>query len=157
MVIEVALYQPDMPQNVGSIIRTSVAFGYKVHIIMPTGFVFSDHKLQRAGMDYINRANIVKHKSFEDFQNSESVKNANRIVLMTTKGAKPLQEFKFQDGDLLLFGRESAGVPENVHKFADERIFIPMIQGERSINLAQSVAISAYTAMSELGIRADKL
>ncbi|MCP4355318.1 MAG: tRNA (cytidine(34)-2'-O)-methyltransferase [Proteobacteria bacterium] len=157
MAIQIALYQPDMPQNVGSIIRTSVAFGYKVHIIMPTGFIFSSQKLQRAGMDYINRADIIKHKSFTDFQNSKSVKNANRIVLLTTKGAKPIQDFEFQDGDLLLFGRESAGVPDDVHNFANERVFIPMVQGERSINLAQSVAISAFAAMSGLGIRADKI
>jgi len=155
MSIEIALYQPDMPQNVGSIIRTSVAFGYKVNIIMPTGFVFSSQKLQRAGMDYIQRADIEKHKSFDDFKESESVKKANRVILLTTKGAKPIQDFKFEDGDLLLFGRESAGVPEGVHEFADEKVFIPMKAGERSINLAQSVAISAYAAMSDIGIRGD--
>lgn len=156
MTIEIALYQPDMPQNVGSIIRTSVAFGYRVHIIMPTGFVFSDNKLQRAGMDYIQRADVVKHKSFEDFKNSEYVKKVNRIVLMTTKGAEPMQEFNFEDGDLLLFGRESAGVPDDVHDFSDKRVFIPMVKGERSINLAQSVAISAFQAMSQLSIRPDQ-
>jgi tRNA (cytidine/uridine-2'-O-)-methyltransferase len=155
MAIQIALYQPDMPQNVGSIIRTSVAFDYTVHIIMPTGFVFNEQKMRRAGMDYLDRACIVKHNSFEDFVNSDYVKNSNRIVLMTTKGAKPLQEFTFENNDILLFGRESAGVPDDVHNWSDERVFIPMKQGERSINLAQSVAITAFRAISDLNIRVD--
>lgn len=152
MTIQIALYQPDMPQNVGSILRTSVAFNYTVHIIMPTGFVFNEQKMRRAGMDYLDRASIVKHKSFEDFKNAVE---GSRIVLMTTKGAGPLQDFTFENGDILLFGRESAGVPDDVHNWSDERVFIPMMQGERSINLAQSVAISAFRAMSDLNIRVD--
>lgn len=156
MTIQIALYQPDMPQNVGSILRTSVAFDYKVHIIMPTGFVFNEQKMQRAGMDYLDRADYVKHKSFEDFKNSDAIKGANRVVLMTTKGAEPLQDFEFKDGDVILFGRESAGVPDDVHNWCDERVFIPMKRGERSINLAQSVAIAAFRAISDLNIRVDK-
>lgn len=157
MAIQIALFQPDMAQNVGSIIRTSVAFDYVVHIIMPTGFVFNESKMRRSGMDYIDRANIVKHKSFEDFKNSDYVKKANRVVLLTTKGAAPLFDFKFQDEDILLFGRESAGVPQEVHQWVNERTYIPMKKGERSINLAQSVAVAAFKAMSDLNIRIDKL
>tara|TARA_Y100001960_G_scaffold250277_1_gene266542 strand:- start:11649 stop:12110 length:462 start_codon:yes stop_codon:yes gene_type:complete len=153
MTIEIALYQPDMPQNVGSILRTSVAFDYTVHIIMPTGFVFNEQKMRRAGMDYLDRASIVKHKSFEDFKQYVEGK---RVVLMTTKGAEPLQHFTFEDGDVLLFGRESAGVPDDVHEWSDERVFIPMKKGERSINLAQSVAIAGFRALSDLDIRVDQ-
>jgi tRNA (cytidine/uridine-2'-O-)-methyltransferase len=146
MAINVVLYQTDIAQNVGSIIRTSVAFGVNVHIVEPLGFVWDEPKMRRAGMDYLDRAKLTRHKSWQMFLENEQ---PERLVLLTTKGAVPLDDFAPKDGDYYVFGRESAGVPDDVHARADERVLIPMVAGERSINIAQSVAITMYNALSK--------
>jgi tRNA (cytidine/uridine-2'-O-)-methyltransferase len=145
MNLSIALYQPDMPQNVGSILRTATVFGLKVHIIRPTGFIWNEAKMRRAGMDYLNRADYQLHDSWEAFFASPP----GRLVLMTTKGSSPITAFTFNPGDCLLFGRESAGVPENVHQAVPHRVRIPMVPGERSINLAQTVAIASFEALRQ--------
>lgn len=147
MTISIALYQPDMPQNVGSILRTATVFGLKVHIIRPTGFIWNEAKMRRAGMDYLDRADYQMHDSWEAF----AANPPGRLVLMTTKGSTLITEFTFQNGDCLLFGRESAGVPEAVHEAVPQRVRIPMIAGERSINLAQTVAIASFEAIRQTG------
>lgn len=145
---EIALYQPDIAQNVGTIVRTAVALGMPVHVMEPMGFVWDEPKMRRAGMDYLDRANITRHKSYTNFY--EQVKaQGKRIVLLTTKGATPIQDFKFQANDVLLFGRESAGVPDDVHNQADARVVIPMVTGERSMNLAITCGITAYEALKQ--------
>jgi len=147
--ISVALYQPDIAQNVGSILRTAVAFGVEVHLIEPMGFVWNEQKMRRAGMDYLERARVTRHASWQAFTASA---HYQRLVLLTTKGATPLQQFTPQDGDCYLFGSEGAGVPEEVHQQVDERIVIPMVAGERSINLAQSCGITLFNVMRDLAI-----
>ncbi len=145
---EIALYQPDIAQNVGTIVRTAVALGMPVHVMEPMGFVWDEPKMRRAGMDYLDRANITRHKSYTNFY--EQVKaQGKRIVLLTTKGATPIQDFEFQANDVLLFGRESAGVPGDVHNQADARVVIPMVAGERSMNLAITCGITAYEALKQ--------
>lgn len=147
MTISIALYQPDMPQNVGSILRTATVFGLKVHIIRPTGFIWHEAKMKRAGMDYLDRADYQMHDSWEAF----TATPPGRLVLMTTKGSRLITDFTFQAGDCLLFGRESAGVPDEVHNAVPARVRIPMVAGERSINLAQTVAIASFEALRQTG------
>lgn len=147
MNLSIALYQPDMPQNVGSILRTATVFGLKVHIIRPTGFIWNEAKMRRAGMDYLDRADYQLHDSWEAF----IAQPPGRLVLMTTKGSTSITEFTFTSGDCLLFGRESAGVPDEVHNVVPQRVRIPMVAGERSINLAQTVAIASFEAMRQTG------
>ena len=142
----IVLYQPDIAQNVGAIIRTAVCFGLEVHLIEPMGFAWNEPKMQRAGMDYLERAQITRHKSWQDFL---AVKDAARLVALTTKGSTSLENFTFRQDDYLLFGRESAGLPEEVHAKANARVRIPMAEGERSMNLAQSCAIVSFEAMRQ--------
>jgi tRNA (cytidine/uridine-2'-O-)-methyltransferase len=147
MTISIALYQPDMPQNVGSILRTATVFGLKVHIIRPTGFIWNEAKMKRAGMDYLDRADYQLYDSWEAFMAAPP----GRLILMTTKGSMPITQFTFEKGDCLLFGRESAGVPDEVHAAVPMRVRIPMVAGERSINLAQTVAIASFEALRQTG------
>lgn len=146
--LNIVLYQPDIAQNVGSIIRTCVVFGVRIHLIEPMGFIWDAAKMKRSGMDYIERADIIRHKSFEHFLETEQPK---RLGLLTTKGSSYLSAYIPQNGDYLMFGRESAGVPEHVHAQADVRFKIPMVKGERSLNLAQTCAIVMYDTLSKLG------
>lgn len=147
MNISLALYQPDMPQNVGSILRTATVFGLKVHIIRPTGFIWNEAKMRRAGMDYLDRAQYQLHDSWDNFITAPS----GRLVLMSTQGSLPLAQFTFEPHDCLVFGRESAGVPNTIHQAIPHRVRIPMVKGERSINLAQTVAIASFEAMRQTG------
>ena len=135
---KIALFEPDIPQNTAAIIRTCSCLGAKLEIIEPCGFLLSDKRFKRVVMDYMNEKEIKFYKSTDDF--FESKKN-QRIVLMTTKASLPYTEFEFDKNDTILFGRESAGVPDNIHKIVKDRLKIPMKNSMRSLNIASSVAI----------------
>tara|TARA_X000001036_G_scaffold378699_1_gene369177 strand:- start:57 stop:509 length:453 start_codon:yes stop_codon:yes gene_type:complete len=138
--MRIALYQPDIPQNTGNIFRLGACLGVSVDIIEPTGFIFDDKKFKRSAMDYIDHINYKRHIDWQHFY--DWVKNNEfRLILMTTKSKKSLYSFEFHPSDILLFGRESAGVPENIHNIVDHRLTIPMKNGVRSINLSSSVAL----------------
>ena len=135
---KIALYEPDIPQNTAAIIRTCACLGVKLEIIEPCGFLLSDKRFKRVVMDYMDWDKIVIYRSSEKF--FEAKKN-QRIVLMTTKASVSYTEFKFEKNDTILFGRESAGVPESVHQLINDRLRIPMSEDTRSLNIASSVAI----------------
>ena len=135
---KIALFEPDIPQNTAAIIRTCACLGAKLEIIEPCGFLFSDKRFKRVVMDYMNEKDISFYQSADEFFQE---KQKNRIILMTTKASVSYTQFKFQINDTILFGRESAGVPEKVHKALDNRLKIPMKNNKRSLNLASSVAI----------------
>ena len=138
--MRIALYQPDIPQNTGNIFRLGACLGVSVDIIEPTGFIFDDKKFKRSAMDYIDHIDYKKHIDWQHFYDWAQ-ENKFRLILMTTKSKKSLYKFKFHKSDILLFGRESAGVPDNVHQIVDHRLAIPMKEGLRSINLSSSVAL----------------
>ena len=135
---KIALFEPDIPQNTAAIIRTCACLGAKLEIIEPCGFLLSDKRFKRVVMDYMDEKDIKFYKSANDFFNS---KKDQRIILMTTKASKSYTKFKFDINDTILFGRESAGVPENVHQSVNDRLKIPMNANTRSLNIASSVAI----------------
>ena len=135
---KIALYEPDIPQNTAAIIRTCSCLGAILEIIEPCGFLFNDKRLKRVVMDYLDETMIKIYNSSEEFFDK---KKSERIILMTTKAKKNYTNFKFKNSDTLLFGRESAGVPEIIHKKIKNKIKIPMIEKKRSLNLATSVAI----------------
>ena len=135
---KIALFEPDIPQNTAAIIRTCSCLGAKLEIIEPCGFLLSDKRFKRVVMDYLNEKEIEFYRSSEDF--FESKKN-ERVILMTTKASLSYAEFKFKKNDTILFGRESAGVPEKIHKLIKNRLKIPMKNNMRSLNIASSVAI----------------
>jgi len=150
----IALYQPDIPGNTGSILRLGACLGLGIHIIGPAGFDMTDRSLKRAGMDYIEMANLTRHDGWEEFEIWRQTEN-RRLVLMTTQSATPYTDGGDQtitDQDVVLFGRESAGVPPKVHEAADARLTIPMIEGRRSLNLAMSVAIIAGEVNRRFGL-----
>lgn len=138
---KIVLYQPDIAGNVGAIIRTCVCFDVELHIIEPCGFPLDMSRVKRAAMDYINHAKIFRHASFEDFFRSEILEKNQRLILATTKGNKSYSEFKFRESDAIMFGKESSGVPENVAASAHHKIFIPMKNQMRSLNIAISCGI----------------
>ncbi|MGJ8571285.1 MAG: tRNA (cytidine(34)-2'-O)-methyltransferase [Hoeflea sp.] len=150
----IALYQPDIPGNTGSILRLGACLGLGIHIIGPAGFDMTDRSLKRAGMDYIEMANLTRHDGWEEFETWRQAEN-RRLVLMTTQSAVPYIDGSDQTltaQDVVLFGRESAGVPPRVHEAADARLTIPMIEGRRSLNLAMSVAIIAGEITRRFGL-----
>ena len=138
--MRVALYQPDIPQNTGNIFRLGACLGVSVDIIEPTGFIFDDKKFKRSAMDYIDHLDYKKHIDWQHFYDW-SQGGKYRLILMTTKAEQSFYEFEFHSSDILLFGRESAGVPDCVHEVVDHRLTIPMKAGVRSINLSSSVAL----------------
>lgn len=140
MPISLALYQPDIPQNTGTLIRLAACLDFDLHIIHPTGFVFSNKQLKRAGMDYAEHATIIEHDSFEVFTNW-CVDAGKRLVLLTTGATQSGYDAKFESDDILMVGRESAGVPDDVAAKADLAIKIPMADGLRSINVAIAAAL----------------
>ncbi|MDH6234465.1 tRNA (cytidine/uridine-2'-O-)-methyltransferase [Mesorhizobium soli] len=148
--IRIALYQPDIAGNTGTILRMAACFGLAVDIIEPAGFDLSDRNLRRAGMDYLEMAALKRHVDFAAFD-AWRISEGRRLVLFSTKATLSYTEFHYADGDVILFGRESAGVPDHVHDRADERLLIPMRGGGRSLNLALSAAIAASEAMRQLG------
>ena len=135
---KIALYEPDIPQNTAAIARTCSCLGAILEIIEPCGFLFNDKRFKRVVMDYLDESKIKIYNSKEDFFIK---KKSQRIILMTTKAKKKYTEFKFKKNDTLLFGRESAGVPEKIHKKIKNKLKIPMIKTKRSLNLATSVSI----------------
>lgn len=147
--LRIALFQPDIPGNTGTILRLAACLGLAVDIIEPAGFDISDRNLKRAGMDYIASVALTRHVNWERF---ESVRQAEgrRLVLASTKAALPYTRFAFQPGDILLFGRESAGVPDHVHDATPNRILVPMVEGQRSLNVAMSVAMIAGEALRQI-------
>ncbi len=147
--MRIALFEPDIPQNAGNIFRLGACLGIPVDIIEPAGFVIDDKRLKRASMDYYDYLELKKHLSWKKFYEWSS-HNSYRLVLLTTKSNKSYFDFKFQSNDIILFGRESAGVPDFVHNSVDERLTIPMIKGPRSINLSSSVAIVAGEMLRQL-------
>lgn len=138
--MRIALYQPDIPQNTGNIFRLGACLGVSVDIIEPTGFIFDDKKFKRSAMDYIDHIDYKKHIDWQQFYDWSQEKKY-RLILMTTKARQSFYEFEFHSSDILLFGRESAGVPDNIHQIVDHRLNIPMKEGVRSINLSSSVAL----------------
>ncbi|MCB1425636.1 MAG: tRNA (cytidine(34)-2'-O)-methyltransferase [Zhengella sp.] len=147
--LRIALYQPDIPGNTGTIIRTAACLGLGVDIVAPAGFDFSDRALKRSGMDYVELAAVTRHDDWTAFEAWRKAEG-RRLALFTTRGATPYAEFAFRPGDILLFGRESAGVPDHVHDVADARLLIPMTEGRRSLNLAVSAAMAAGEAIRQL-------
>lgn len=148
--LRIALYQPDIAGNTGTILRFAACLDIGVDIIEPAGFPLSDRALKRAGMDYLEMAALSRHADWHAFEEWRKA-HARRLVLLTTKTTSAYADFAFAAGDILLFGRESAGVTQEVHEAADARLTIPMRPGARSINVALSVAMVAGEALRQLG------
>ena len=146
--MRIALYEPDIPQNTGTILRLAACLGVEAHIIEPAGFPTSDRAFRRAGMDYLDQVSIRRHASwtvFDAWRRSEGL----RLLLFTTTATMSYLDYCFQQGDILMFGRESAGVPDAVHQAADARLLIPMRPGLRSINVAMVAAMALGEAMRQ--------
>lgn len=146
--MRLALFEPDIPQNTGTIMRLCACMGVPLDIIEPCGFMLSDKNLKRAGMDYLEQLDMAKHSSWEAFQKNTAGK---RIVLLTTKTDESFLDFKFGADDILLAGRESAGVPESVHAFCNARVTIPMAAGVRSLNVAVACSMVLSEALRQTG------
>ena len=146
---KIALFEPDIPQNTAAIIRTCACLGAKLEIIEPCGFLLNDKRFKRVVMDYMNEKDIKFYKSSEDFF---KFKENQRIILMTTKASISYTKFKFDKNDTILFGRESAGVPEKIHKLIKDRLKIPMKNNKRSLNIASSVAIILAESLKQTKI-----
>jgi tRNA (cytidine/uridine-2'-O-)-methyltransferase len=144
--MHIALYKPDIPQNTAAIIRLGACLSLKIHIIEPCGFNLHDSRFKRVAMDYIGFSKIFRYQDYDDFMNKNKKK---RIILMTTKAKKHYHKFKFKKDDILLFGRESAGVPNNLHKTIKDKVKIPMNKKARSLNVAMSVAIISAEALRQ--------
>jgi tRNA (cytidine/uridine-2'-O-)-methyltransferase len=146
----IALYQPDIAGNTGTILRMAACLGIAVDIIEPAGFDVSDRNLRRAGMDYLEMAALTRHVDFDRFEQWR-LGEGRRLLLFSTKSALPYTDFAYADGDVLLFGRESAGVPDHVQDRADARLLIAMMGGGRSLNVALAAAMAAGEVMRQLG------
>ena len=144
--INIVLYKPDIPQNTAAIVRLSACLNLKIHIIEPCGFNLDDSRFKRVAMDYVKLSKIIRYPDFEVFL-LRNIKT--RIVLMTTKSKKFYQHFKFKKNDFLLFGRESAGVPSEIHKKIKDKLKVPLSGKARSLNVAMSVAIVASEALKQ--------
>ena len=144
--INIVLYKPDIPQNTAAIVRLSACLNLKTHIIEPCGFNLNDSMFKRVSMDYANFSQILRYSDFESFKNKNS---KSRIILMTTKSKKIYHQFKFRKNDFLLFGRESAGVPDEIHKRIKDRLKVPLSGKARSLNVAMTVAIVASEALKQ--------
>ena len=149
--MRLALFQPDIPQNTGTLLRLGACLDLPIDIIEPCGFLFNEKSLKRAGMDYLDFASYRRHDSWADFlaYRAAHPQEYGRIILMTTKASRPYTDFTFQDNDIILMGRESAGVPEDVHQLADVRLTIPMNPQARSINMAISAALAVGEALRQ--------
>ena len=148
--MRLALYQPDIPQNTGTILRLCGCLGIEAHLIEPAGFPSTDRAFRRAGMDYLDAVAITRHASWRHFEAWRRRETA-RVVLFTTQASKSYLDFRFAPDDVLLFGRESAGTPEAVHAAADARLLIPMQPGMRSLNVATAAALAAGEALRQTG------
>ena len=148
--MDIALYQPDIPQNTGAILRLAACMDIAVHIIAPSGFDVSDRALRRAGLDYIEHVQIERHGSFEKFTQWRADKE-RRLIVLTTRGDTPYTALTYQHGDILLLGRESAGVPDEVHGVADARVRVPMAHGRRSLNIVTAAAMVLGEGLRQTG------
>ena len=144
--INIVLYKPDIPQNTAAIVRLSACLNLKVHIIEPCAFNLDDSRFKRVVMDYINLSKIIRYSDYKTFQ---SKNKKSRIILMTTKSKKFYHQFKFRKNDYLLFGRESAGVPSEIHQKIKDRLKVPLSENTRSLNVAMTVAIVASEALKQ--------
>jgi len=150
--VRLALYEPDIPQNAGSLMRLGACLGVGIDIIEPCGFLLTDRNFRRAGMDYLKSADICRHASWAGFHGEFTAQQAprgGRLVLLTTKAEMPYFDFRFAPRDTLLLGRESAGVPDEVHAAADARLLIPLRPGLRSLNVAQAAAMVLGEALRQ--------
>lgn len=149
--MRLALFQPDIPQNTGTLLRLGACLDLPIDIIEPCGFLFNEKAMKRAGMDYLDFAQYRRHDSWEDFLKfrENNPQEYGRIVLMTTHASQSYTDFAFQENDIILMGRESAGVPEDVHNLADARLTIPMNPNARSINMAISAALAIGEALRQ--------
>jgi tRNA (cytidine/uridine-2'-O-)-methyltransferase len=147
--MRLTLFQPDIPQNTGAILRLAACFGVGVDVIEPCGFIWDEPRMRRAGMDYIDAVDIRRHVSWAAYRAAPS---AGRLVLLTTRGARSYVDFAFRAEDSLLFGRESAGVPAAVHDAADARLVVPIRAGMRSLNVAMTAAIVLAEALRQTGL-----
>ncbi len=146
--MRIALFQPDIPQNAGAVFRLGTCLGIPIDIIEPCGFILDDRRLKRVVMDYGTGADIERHASWETWQ---TARHSSRILLLTTQGTDHYTDFNFQDSDTLLLGRESAGVPAEVHAAADARLIVPMAQGARSLNVVTAAAMVIGEAIRQTG------
>jgi len=147
--IECALFEPDIPQNAGSVLRLGACLGVPVHIIHPAGFVLSDSNFKRAGLDYLSRADLIEHADWAAFEGWRG--QNGRVVAFSTKGRERLESFRFHKDDVLLFGRESAGLPAKIFDSADATVRIPLRPENRSLNVAVAAAIAAFEALRQTG------
>ncbi|MFL5296583.1 MAG: tRNA (cytidine(34)-2'-O)-methyltransferase [Phenylobacterium sp.] len=147
--MRLALFQPDIPQNLGAAIRLGACLGVPVDVIEPCGFPVSDKAIARAAMDYARIADVTRHASWSHFR-TESESRRARLVLFTTKSAEPFHRFGFRADDVLLFGRESAGVPDEVHEGADARLVIPLVPGARSLNVVTAAAMALGEGLRQI-------
>jgi tRNA (cytidine/uridine-2'-O-)-methyltransferase len=155
--MRIALYEPDIPQNTGTILRLAACLGVEAHIIEPTGFPSSDRAFRRAGMDYLDQVSLRRHTSWAAFDSWRQSENL-RLLLFTTAAETSYLDFAYGQGDILMFGRESAGAPETVHRIADARLKIPMRSGLRSINVAMTAALALGEAMRQTnGFRQESM
>jgi tRNA (cytidine/uridine-2'-O-)-methyltransferase len=148
--MRIALYQPDIPQNAGTILRLCACLGIEAHIIEPSGFPTTDRAFRRAGMDYLDAVAIVRHRSWQDFASWRS-REGHRLILFTTAATASYLDYRYRPDDILLFGRESAGVPSEVHGAADARLRIPIREGLRSLNVAVAAALAVGEALRQTG------
>ena len=153
--MQVALFQPDIPQNTGTILRLCACLGVAAHIIEPAGFPVSDRHFRRAGMDYLDQVSITRHDSWSKFEQWRN-DGGYRLILFTTKSAKSYLDYRYGTDDVLLFGRESAGVPDDVAAVADARLAIPIKPGLRSLNVAMAAAMALGEALRQTGSAIDR-
>lgn len=145
--MRLALFQPDIPQNLGATLRLGACLGVPVDVIEPCGFPLSDRAVRRAAMDYADQAEVERHASWSSFREARR----ERLVLFTTQGAQPFHRFRFEPNDILLFGRESAGAPPEVHEAAQARLLIPLVPGARSLNVVNAAAMALGEALRQTG------
>jgi len=148
--VRLALYQPDIPQNLGANIRLAACLGVALDVIEPCGFPLTDRALRRTAMDYGQNVSLTRHSGWAAFRESPEL-TSRRIVLLTTRGAEKLDAFSFRSNDCLLMGRESAGVPEDIHNAADARVLVPLAEGARSLNVAAAAGIALWEALRQTG------
>ena len=147
--ISIALYKPDIPQNTASILRLCACFGLKMHIIEPCGFNLNDSRFKRVIMDYINQSSIIRYENFKELLNKNK---KSRVILLSTKAKRSLFKFNFRKHDIILLGRESKGVPENIHRELNNKLKIPISNKTRSLNVAVAASISAAEALRQIKI-----
>ena len=152
--MQIALFQPDIPQNTGTILRLCACLKVAAHIIEPAGFPVSDRHFRRAGMDYLDQVTIMRHDSWSKFEQWRNDRGC-RLILFTTKGPSPYLDYRFDAADILLFGRESAGVPDEVATAADARLVIPIQPGLRSLNVAMAAAMALGEALRQTSSASD--